>query len=62
MSRDFFLKSTDNGQQTTDFGYVVTKPVEVTNYAFDKLRRRAFRYIFARFCYHFARKGCRSNP
>ena len=32
------LKTTDNSQQTTDFGYSVTEPVEVPNYAFDKLR------------------------
>jgi hypothetical protein len=34
------LKTTDNSQQTTDFGYSVTEPVEVPNYAFDKLRQR----------------------
>ena len=32
------LKTTDNSQQTTDFGYSVTEPVEVPNYAFDKFR------------------------
>ena len=32
------LKTTDNSQQTTDFGYSVTEPVEVPNYALDKLR------------------------
>ena len=35
------LKTTDNSQQTTDFGYSVTEPVEVPNYAFDKLRHLA---------------------
>ena len=40
LTLNFFLKSTDNGQQTTDFGYAVTELVEVTNYAFDKLRHQ----------------------
>ena len=48
LADELFLKV--NGQQSTDFGYAVTEPVEVPHYAFDKLSHQisAFLCVSAR--------------